>query len=120
MIPVSVYEKLGLGNSNDYFRLSGTSMATPVVSGAAALLIQQQTSITPDQVKAKLMKTATKALNLYSTGISAKDKQRFSNQSDIFTVGAGYLNIRRTGQPRHGEHAGTFAVRHTQSDNRED
>jgi serine protease AprX len=96
LIPVSIYEKvglLGLGNSSDYFRLSGTSMATPVVSGAAALLIQQQPSITPDQVKARLMKTATKALNLYSTGISAKDMQRFSNQSDIFTVGAGYLNI---------------------------
>src|SRR5579859_5009153 len=93
LIPVSAYEKVGLGNSNDYFRLSGTSMATPVVSGAAALLIQQQPSITPDQVKAKLMKTATKALNLYSTGISAKDMQRFNNQSDIFTVGAGYLNI---------------------------
>jgi serine protease AprX len=95
-IPVAAYEKvglLGLGNSSDYFRLSGTSMATPVVSGAAALLIQQQPSITPDQVKARLMKTATKALNLYSTGVSAKDMQRFSNQSDIFTVGAGYLNI---------------------------
>jgi len=96
LIPVSIYQTLGLlglGNSNDYFRLSGTSMATPVVSGAAALLIQQQPSITPDQVKARLMKTATKALNLYSTGISAKDMQRFYNQSDIFTVGAGYLNI---------------------------
>ena len=95
-IPVSVYEKLGflaLGNSSDYFRLSGTSMATPVVSGAAALLIQQQPSITPDQVKARLMKTATKALNLYSTGVSANGLKRFSTQSDIFTVGAGYLNI---------------------------
>jgi serine protease AprX len=93
LIPVSIYEKVGLGNSSDYFRLSGTSMATPVVSGAAALLIQQQPSITPDQVKGRLMKTANKALNLYSTGISAKDMQRFTNQSDIFTVGAGYLNI---------------------------
>src|SRR6202030_2649393 len=81
------------GNSGSYFMLSGTSMATPVVSGAAALLIQQNPSLTPDQVKARLMKTASKALNLYSTGVDAITLQPFQNQADIFTVGAGYLNI---------------------------
>src|SRR6266702_1416669 len=45
--------------SNAYFTLSGTSMASPVVSGAAALLLQQS-RLTPDQVKARLMKTASK------------------------------------------------------------
>ena len=33
-------------------------MATPVVSGAAAMLIDENSAITPDQVKAKLMRTA--------------------------------------------------------------
>jgi subtilisin family serine protease len=46
-------------------------MAAPVVSGAAALLIQKQPSLTRDQVKARLMKTATIALNLYSTGTAS-------------------------------------------------
>jgi subtilisin family serine protease len=50
------------GNAR-YMRLSGTSMASPVVSGVAALLIQQTPSITPDQVKARLMKTAWKGFS---------------------------------------------------------
>jgi serine protease AprX len=45
-------------NGSTYFRLSGTSMATGVVSGAAALLLQQQPGLSPDQVKAVLTATA--------------------------------------------------------------
>jgi len=94
MISNSTYETIAVpGVSGDYFRLSGTSMATPVVSGAAALLIQQHPSLTPDQVKARLMKTAAKALNLYSTGIDALTLQAYQDQADIFTVGAGYVDI---------------------------
>jgi serine protease AprX len=92
-VPATLFATGLLGNSANYIRLSGTSMATPVVSGAAALLLQQNPSLTPDQVKARLMKTATKTLNLYSVGVDAHTFQNFSNQSDIFTVGAGYLNI---------------------------
>jgi serine protease AprX len=52
-----------------WYQLSGTSMATPVVSGAAALLIQQNPSITPDQIKARLMKTATKNFPFSTTAV---------------------------------------------------
>jgi serine protease AprX len=41
-----------------YFRLTGTSMATAVVSGAAALVLQRQPGLSPDQVKALLRGTA--------------------------------------------------------------
>ena len=42
-----------------YFKGSGTSQATAVVSGAAALLISARPSLKPDQVKKLLMSTAT-------------------------------------------------------------
>jgi len=42
-------------------------MATPVVSGAVALLLQKTPSLAPDQVKARLMKTASKILPAFSS-----------------------------------------------------
>src|SRR6266567_3208420 len=74
-----------------YFRLSGTSMAAPMVSGAVALMLERVPALTPDQVKARLMKTANKSYPANSTSTSANGAS-FDNQSDIFTVGAGYLN----------------------------
>jgi len=44
-----------------YFRMSGTSVAAPVVSGGAALLLQDEPNLTPDQVKYRLMATANKS-----------------------------------------------------------
>jgi len=41
-----------------YFRGSGTSQAAAVVSGAAALIIEQRPKVTPDQLKRLLMTTA--------------------------------------------------------------
>ncbi|HXA30319.1 MAG TPA: S8 family peptidase [Candidatus Angelobacter sp.] len=42
-----------------FFRGSGTSQATAVMSGAAALVLQQHPTYTPDMVKRLLTKTAT-------------------------------------------------------------
>lgn len=43
-----------------FMRVSGTSFAAPMVSGAAALLLQDEPELTPDQVKYRLMATANR------------------------------------------------------------
>jgi len=81
------------GYSNDYFTLSGTSMATPAVSGAVALLIQAQPWLTPDQVKARLMKTAYKKFPSSSVATDPVTGQTYTSYYDAFTIGAGYLDL---------------------------
>lgn len=54
-----------------YFRGSGTSQATAVVSGAAALLLQDRPGLTPDQVKKLLTSTATRLKNASSAAQGA-------------------------------------------------
>ncbi|HEY2153962.1 MAG TPA: S8 family serine peptidase, partial [Vicinamibacterales bacterium] len=54
----SYLHKAGSG-SNAYMQLSGTSMATPMVSGGAALLLQGTPNLAPAQVKLALQMGAT-------------------------------------------------------------
>ncbi|HJT86462.1 MAG TPA: S8 family peptidase, partial [Bryobacteraceae bacterium] len=67
-----------------YFKLSGTSMASAVVSGAAALVVQQNPSLTPDQVKARLMKTSTKNFPATSVATDPTTGVSYVSQYDIF------------------------------------
>jgi serine protease AprX len=48
-----------LDSTGEYFRLSGTSMAAPMVTGAVALLLQDEPNLTPDQVKYRLTHTGS-------------------------------------------------------------
>ena len=93
VIPASQYTTSSVAGAPAYFRLSGTSMATPVVSAAAALLLQQNPSLTPDTIKARLMKTASKNFPVASTAYDPTTGQSYTNTYDMFTVGAGYLDI---------------------------
>jgi serine protease AprX len=79
-----------LGTTTDptlrFFKGSGTSQATAVVSGAAALLLQARPTLTPDEVK-RLLVTTTDAMP----------------KADPIGRGAGQLNIRNAlGAPSPG------------------
>lgn len=63
-----------------FFKGSGTSQAAAVVSGAAALIIQQRPRITPDQVKALLRASASRL-----------------PKADPIAQGAGMLNLKLAG-----------------------
>jgi len=92
IVPVSSYSTDKHGKSA-YFTLSGTSMATPMVSGAAALMIEQDPTLTPDTVKARLMQTATKNFPATSIAIDPVTGVTYTSEYDAFTIGAGYLDI---------------------------
>lgn len=65
--------------NRSYFRMGGTSMSAPVVSGVVALMLQINPELTPDQVKWLLMTTARTYQNqpADSPGIVAADKAAF-------------------------------------------
>ena len=86
------YEVAPASGTSKYYELSGTSMATPIVSGAVALMLQQNPTLTPDQVKARLMKTAWKGVGQFTYSHDWWGNI-YNNEYDIFTYGAGYLDI---------------------------
>jgi subtilisin family serine protease len=62
--------------------MSGTSQAAAVVSGAVALMLQAQPTLTPNQVKCKLMSSARPA-------VDATSKLSYT----VFQQGAGQINV---------------------------
>jgi serine protease AprX len=68
--------RLPAPDTYNYYKMSGTSMAAGVVSGAVALLLEDEPNLTPDQVKYRLQATA-----------------RPFSRGESCSTGAGYLDI---------------------------
>ena len=92
--------------SDRFFRGSGTSQAAAIVSGAAALVIQQRPGITPDQLKALLTSTADAlpAADVRGQGAGMLNLDRAfrapttpSVQAFARSTGAGSLELARGG-----------------------
>ena len=84
-----IYSTLpGVNGVSKYGNLQGTSMAAPVVTGVAALIMEYFPSLTPQQVKYCIEKTATPMSEKVLRPGSEDDKV---NLSDISTSG-GILN----------------------------
>ena len=64
-----------------YFKMSGTSQAAAVVSGIAALVLQREPGLSPDEVKCRLMATARPA-------VDPSGKRAYS----VFQQGAGLVD----------------------------
>ncbi len=78
--------------SGRLFRGSGTSQAAAVVSGAAALLLQQDPQLTPDQLKAVLVDSARRlpTNSSYAAGAGQLDLVAASN--DVAAIAAGRVS----------------------------
>ncbi len=51
---------IGASNKGGYCAMSGTSVATPLIAGVAALITSKYPKITPDQLKVRLVKSCQK------------------------------------------------------------
>jgi serine protease AprX len=79
-----------------YRRGSGTSMATGVVSGAAALMVQANPSITPDRAKFALLATARRAASddplAVGSGVLDAYAAALETPSGVVNLGLGRSN----------------------------
>src|SRR5581483_5563004 len=63
-------------------------------------LLQAQPELTPDQVKARLMRSAYKSFPESSVAIDPITRLSYTTYYDIFSIGAGYLDLRAALQER--------------------
>ncbi len=81
------YPERVVGNG-EYFMLSGTSMAAPMVTGAVALLLQDEPNLTPDQVKYRLLNASGRTLS-QKVGTGRTAVTYFYPYLDVYAVVTG-------------------------------
>jgi hypothetical protein len=89
-VPNDSGEAASFGALGEYMFISGTSMSSPHVAGAAALLLDLHPDWTPWQVKSALMTTARNHGVVKEDGVTP---------ADPFDYGSGRIDLREAGTP---------------------
>jgi serine protease AprX len=79
----------GKDEKNNYIRMSGTSMAAAIVSGAVAILLKVEPNLTPDQVKYRLKATARPIGNGVRDGAGSLDLYKAINTKTTASANTG-------------------------------
>jgi len=83
-------EHIAGSGTNGYLRMSGTSMSAPMISGAAALLLQAQPSMKPNQVKFVLQSGSTYMVDAGVFGAGAGNANFWTSRQ--LQANAGLIN----------------------------
>lgn len=75
-----------------YEYLQGTSMASPVVAGAAAILLAYMPNLTPSQIIESFVKTANKS------SVNAMIKSNTNNRFDMISEAGGVIDVKKAAE----------------------
>jgi cell wall-associated protease len=75
-----------------YEYLQGTSMASPVVAGAASILLGYMPNLTPTQIIESFVKTANKS------SVNAMIKSNTNNRFDLISEAGGVIDVRKAAE----------------------
>ena len=78
--------------TNKYEYLQGTSMASPVVAGAASVLLAYMPNLTPPQIIEALVKTANKS------SVNAMIKSNTDNTFNLMSEAGGVIDLRKAAE----------------------
>jgi serine protease AprX len=79
-----------------YTQISGTSMATPFVAGAIALMLDADPTLTPDEIKEILQETASKMPGRAEWEVGAGYLNAYAAVDKVFNRSRSYANFQET------------------------
>jgi subtilisin family serine protease len=117
-------EHPGFHNRNKYFSMSGTSQAAAVVSGTAALMLELDPTLQPDDLKCRLVGTARSPVDaagapvysVFQQGAGMIDAYEAAHSTNSGCVNGGLdveadlLGIEHYGGPAYQDDSGNFYV----------